>query len=159
VLVAESIERPGNLGATVRIACAAGADALILADPFTDVFHPEVVRGSAGALFKVPVATAATDAAIEWLRERSVAIVVTSPHGTRAYWELDGAGGSAVTVGSERHGVSERWLAAAAEVVSIPMPGPADSLNVAVAAGIVLFDAARRRTPESRHEAGTHPCG
>jgi TrmH family RNA methyltransferase len=145
VLVAESIERPGNLGTIVRTACAAGADALIVCDPVTDVFHPEVVRGSAGALFNVQLATATTHAAIAWLRERSVRIVVTSPAGTRPYWEIERGGGVALVVGSERHGVSERWLAAAAELVSIPMPGPADSLNVAVAAGIVLFEAARRR--------------
>jgi TrmH family RNA methyltransferase len=145
VLVAESIERPGNLGTIVRTACAAGADALIVCDPVTDVFHPEVVRGSAGALFNVQLATATTDATISWLRERAVHLVVSSPAASRPYWDVNGMDSIALVVGSERHGVSERWLAAAAEVVSIPMPGPADSLNVAVAAGIVLFDAARRR--------------
>jgi TrmH family RNA methyltransferase len=158
VLVAEAIERPGNLGTIVRTACAAGADALIVCNPVTDVFHPEVVRGSAGALFNVPLATATTDTAIAWLRERAVRLVVTSPAGTRRYWDGDRLDGVALVVGSERHGVSDRWLAAATEVVSIPMPGPADSLNVAVAAGIVLFDAARRRSPRSRDEDGTHLC-
>jgi TrmH family RNA methyltransferase len=158
VLVAESIERPGNLGTIVRTACAAGADALIVCDPVTDLFHPEVVRGSAGALFKVQLATSTTDSAIAWLRERDVPLVATSPEGTRACWEVEHADGVALVVGSERHGVSERWLAAATAVVSIPMPGPADSLNVAVAAGIVLFDAARRRSTRSRDEDGTHPC-
>ena len=158
VLVAESIERPGNLGTLLRTACAAGADAAIVCDPVTDVFHPEVVRGSAGALFNVQLATATTDAAIAWLRERAVALVVTSPAGKRPYWDVGGTDADAIVVGSERHGVSEAWLAAAAEVVSIPMPGPADSLNVAVAAGIVLFDAARRRAPQNRHQGGTHSC-
>jgi RNA methyltransferase, TrmH family len=158
VLVAESIERPGNLGTIVRTACGAGADALIVCDAVTDVFHPEVVRGSAGALFNVRLATATTDNAIAWLRERSVSIVVTSPGGTRPYWDVEHGGGTALVVGSERHGISARWLAAAAEVVSIPMPGVADSLNVAVAAGIVLFDAARRRATENRDEGGTHSC-
>jgi TrmH family RNA methyltransferase len=157
LLVAESIERPGNLGTIVRTACAAGADALIVCDPVTDVFHPEVVRGSAGALFNTELATATTDAAVAWLRERAIPIVVTSPRGPRPYWESIRVGRAALVVGSERHGVSARWLASAAEVVSIPMPGPADSLNVAVAAGIVLFEAARRRASHIRDEGGTHP--
>jgi RNA methyltransferase, TrmH family len=158
VLVAEAIERPGNLGTIVRTACAAGADALIVCEPVTDVFHPEVVRGSAGTLFSVRLATASTPAAIAWLGERAIRLVVTSPDGVRAYWDVDVDDGVAVVVGSERHGVSGAWLAAADSVVSIPMPGPADSLNVAVAAGVVLFDAARRRTAQSRDEGGTHRC-
>jgi RNA methyltransferase, TrmH family len=145
LLVAESIERPGNLGMIVRTACAAGADALLVCDPVTDPFHPETVRGSAGALFNTQLATATAESALAWLRERGVRLVVTSPHGTRPYWQAAGAEGVALVVGSERHGVTRRWLEAANDVVSIPMPGPADSLNVAVAAGIVLFEAVRRR--------------
>jgi TrmH family RNA methyltransferase len=158
VLVAEAIERPGNLGTIVRTACAAAVDGLIVCDAVTDVFHPEVVRGSAGALFRVQLATASTHAAIAWLRERGLRVAVTSPQGTHPYWDVDPSHGLAVVLGSERHGVTRAWLEAADEVVAIPMPGPADSLNVGVAAGIVLFDAARRRTSESRDEAGTHPC-
>lgn len=145
VLVAESIERPGNLGTIVRTACAAGADALVVCDPVTDPFHRDTVRGSAGALFEVQLATATAEAAIEWLRGRALRLVVTSPSGNCAYWDLDWPGGVALVVGSERHGLTQRWFDVADEVVSIPMPGPADSLNVAVAAGIVLFDLARRR--------------
>ena len=145
VLVAESIERPGNLGTLVRTACAAGADALVVSDPVTDLFHPDTVRGSAGALFNLQVATAATETTIAWLRERTVSVVVTSPHGGRPYWDVDAGNALALVVGSERHGVTPSWLEVADELVSIPMPGPADSLNVAVAAGIVLFGAARRR--------------
>ena len=98
----------------------------------------------------------ARTALLAWLRERAIGLAVTSPAGRRPYWDVDDTDGVAIVVGSERHGVSERWLAAAAEVVSIPMPGPADSLNVAVAAGIVLFEAARRR--RNRDEGGTHRC-
>jgi RNA methyltransferase, TrmH family len=158
VLVAEAIERPGNLGTIVRTACAAGADALIVCEPVTDVFHASVVRGSAGTLFSVRIATASTTAAIAWLRERAVRLVVTSPAATQPYWAVEAADGVAVIVGSERHGVSEPWLQAADAVVSIPMPGAADSLNVAVAAGIVLFEAARTRPAQNRDEGGTHPC-
>ena len=158
LLVAESIERPGNLGTIVRTACAAGADAVVVCDPVTDAFHPEVVRGSAGAFFKVALATATTDAAIAWLRERAVPIVATSPTNARPYWNAESTDGIALVVGSERHGVSPPWFEAAAEIVSIPMPGPADSLNVAVAAGIVLFAATRQRAERSCNGDGTDAC-
>jgi TrmH family RNA methyltransferase len=158
LFVAEAIERPGNLGTIVRTTCAAGADALVVADPVTSVFHPETVRGSAGTLFAARVATATTAAAITWLRDAGVAIVVASPSGCRPHWDADCAAGVAFVVGNERHGVTGAWLDAADEVVAIPMPGPADSLNVAVAAGIVLFDATRRRMTESRDETGTQSC-
>jgi RNA methyltransferase, TrmH family len=145
LLVTQSIERPGNLGTIVRTACAAGVDALLVCDAVTDPFHPDTVRGSAGALFRTPLATATTDAAIAWLRERAIRLVVTSPHAPRPHWEVAGDDGVALVVGSERHGVTRPWLDTADEVVAIPMPGPADSLNVAVVAGIALFEVARRR--------------
>jgi RNA methyltransferase, TrmH family len=103
------------------------------------------VRGSVGTLFHLPVAAGASRDAIAWLRERAVAVVVATPDGERAHWEVDYTGPSAVVVGSERHGVSNAWRDAADVTVSIPMPGPSDSLNVAVAAGVVLFEAARQR--------------
>ena len=145
LVVVESIERPGNLGAIIRTACAAGVDALVACDPVTDVFHPDTVRGAAGTLFRLPIAVTTGEAALPWLRERGVRVVATSPAGPRAHFEIAPRGGVAVVIGSERHGVTKRWLDAADEVVRIPMPGPVDSLNVAVAAGIVLFDLAGRR--------------
>lgn len=145
LLVAESVERPGNLGTIVRTACAAGADALVVCDPVTDLFHPDTVRGSAGTLFKLRLASASTEDALAWLKLRGVRVLVTSPHGVCPYAEADAGAGAALVVGSERHGVTRRWLDAADETVCIPMPGPVDSLNVAVAAGVVLFELARRR--------------
>ena len=145
LLVAQAIERPGNLGAIVRTACGAGADALVSCDPRTDLFHPDTVHGSVGALFHVPVAEASAVNALRYLRERGARIVVATPDSDAAYWEATYVGAVAVVVGSERHGVGERWRAAADEAVAIPMAGAADSLNVAVATGIVLFEAARRR--------------
>jgi TrmH family RNA methyltransferase len=145
VLVAEGLERPGNLGTIVRSACSAGATGLIACDTRTDVFHPDVVRGSVGTLFNLPIATCRVGQALPWLREHDVRIVVATPAAKRTCWDAPLAGPVAVVVGSERHGVSAPWLAAADELVSIPMPGPADSLNVAVAAGIVLFEALRQR--------------
>lgn len=145
VLVAESVERPGNLGTIVRSACGAGADALVVADGCTDPFHPETVRGSVGTIFKLPLAEARTDTAISWFVERGISITVATPEADRPCWDADLSGPTAVVVGNERHGVSRAWLEAAGQTVRIPMPGPADSLNVAVAAGVVLFEAARQR--------------
>lgn len=148
LLVADRIERPGNLGTIVRAACAAGADGLIASACATDVFHPEVVRGSVGTIFRLGIARAESAEAISWLRERGIRIVVATPGTERAHWEHDYSAPCAVVVGNERGGVSEPWLRAADETVRIPMPGPADSLNVAVAAGIVLFEAVRQRVAE-----------
>ena len=150
LIVAEAIERPGNLGTIVRTAAAAGADALVVADARTDVFHPEVVRGSVGAIFHVPVAVASSERVPSWLHERDVRIVVATPEATRPYWDGDYAGAVALVVGNERYGVGAAWRHAAAETVAIPLPGPADSLNVSVAAGVVLFEAARRRSAVAR---------
>jgi RNA methyltransferase, TrmH family len=145
LLVAQGVERPGNLGTIVRTACASGASGLVACDVRSDVFHPEVVRGSVGALFQVPVAECATDAALPWLREHGIAVVVATPDAARPYWAVDLRRPVALVVGSERHGVDDAWCDAANETIAIPMPGPSDSLNVAVAAGIVLFEAVRQR--------------
>jgi TrmH family RNA methyltransferase len=145
LLVADGIERPGNLGTIVRTACAAGAGGLVACDAPTDVFHPETVRGSVATLFQLPVAEASAGCATQWLRDRDMRIVVATPDALVPYWEADYAGACAIVVGSERYGVREEWLAAAAATVQIPMAGAADSVNVAVAAGIVLFEAARQR--------------
>jgi len=145
LVVADAVERPGNLGTIVRTACAAGATALIVSDARTDVFHPEVVRGSVGTAFQLPVVAARSERAIAWLREHDVRLVVSTPDGARPYWDADYGGAVALVVGNERHGVSDAWLSAADETVAIPMTAQADSLNVAVAAGVVLFEAARAR--------------
>ena len=145
LMVTEGIERPGNLGTTVRTACAAGADALVVCDGRTDLFHLETVRGSVGTIFRLPVARTRVEPLLAWLVERGIRVVVATPDGERPYWECDYGGATAVVVGSERHGVTARWLGAADATVRIPMAAAADSLNVAVAAGVVLLEAARQR--------------
>jgi TrmH family RNA methyltransferase len=149
LLVAEGIERPGNLGTIVRSACAAGAAAVVVADGVTDPFRGEVVRGSVGSLFHVPVLEAGSDAVITWLRAHGIRLVVATPAAATAYWSTDYTGATALVIGGERHGVSSCWLEHASETVRIPMPGHGDSLNAAVAAGIVLFEAARQRLVEA----------
>jgi TrmH family RNA methyltransferase len=143
--VAVAIERPGNLGAIARTACAAGVDALLVADPRTDVFHRDAIRGSVGAVFRLPCATASSEDVLAWLREREIPIVATTPVAATPYWALPYAGAVAVALGGERHGLPEVWLQAAADHVAVPAHGPVDSLNVAVAAGVVLCEAARAR--------------
>jgi TrmH family RNA methyltransferase len=146
VVVAAAVERPGNLGAIARTACASGADALVVADPRTDPFHRDAIRGSVGAVFRLPCATAATEHVLPWLRKREIRIVATVPAAPTPYWAPSYAGAVAVALGSEHHGLSRAWLEAAAERVAIPAHGPVDSLNVAVAAGVVLSEAARSRS-------------
>ena len=145
VVIAVAIERPGNLGTIARTACAAGAEALLVADPRTDLFHRDAIRGSVGAVFSLRCATASTARALAWLRERGIRIVATTPAAPEPYWTPSYSGAVAVAVGGERHGLPPAWLEAAAEQVSIPAHGPVDSLNVAVAAGVVLCEAARSR--------------
>jgi RNA methyltransferase, TrmH family len=143
--VAVAIERPGNLGAIARTACAAGADALIVADPRTDVFHRDAIRGSVGAVFRLPCLTASSEQALAWLRSHKIRLVATTPAGNAPYWAPSYEGAVAVALGSERHGLPHVWLDAADERIAVPAHGPVDSLNVAVAAGVVLCEAARRR--------------
>jgi RNA methyltransferase, TrmH family len=143
--VAVAIERPGNLGAIARTACAAGVDALLVADPRTDVFHRDAIRGSVGAVFRLPCACAASADLLAWLREHEIPIVATTPAAATPYWALPYAGAVAVALGGERHGLPDVWLEAAADHVAVPAHGPVDSLNVAVAAGVVLCEAARAR--------------
>jgi len=151
LLVAQGIERPGNLGTIVRTAEAAGAGGLIACDFRTDLFHPEAVRGSVGTIFGLPLAQATTSETLAWLRERRAHVVVATPDGERPIWLGNYRHPCvAVVVGSERYGVGTEWLDAADETVRIPMSGRADSLNVGVAAGIVLFEASRQRATSRR---------
>ena len=154
LVVAQGIERPGNLGALVRTCAGAGAAALVVCDQRADPFHPDTVQGSVGTLFDVPLAVSSSPEAIGWLRGLGARVVVASPDGPLAYWEAEYRGRTAVVLGGERHGVTRAWLDAADDVVRIPMAAAADSLNVAVAAGVVLFEAARCRGEVSAEGEG-----
>lgn len=153
--VAVSIERPGNLGTIVRTACAAGAAGLVVADPCTDPFHRDVVRGSAGTIFHVQVVTATSEQALAWLRAHAVQIVAATPDGTTPYFSARYRSPLAVVLGNERHGLPGAWLAAADDAVAIPMEPHADSLNVGVAAGILLFEARHRCAVDQPRAAAT----
>ena len=144
LLVVEAIEKPGNLGTMLRTAEAAGADAVVVADATTDVFNPNVVRASLGTLFTVSLAVATSDESRRFLDDRGIRTVATTPDASTPHTEADLTGPVAVVVGSEQYGLTADWLDG--ETVVIPMPGSVDSLNAAMAAGIVLFEALRQRT-------------
>ncbi|CAN5419191.1 RNA methyltransferase [soil metagenome] len=144
VLVLEAIEKPGNLGAVLRTADAAGVDAVIAADPATDPFNPNVVRASQGSLFSVPLAVAGAPETAAWLTGRGLAICVARPEGGLALWDLDLTLGCAVVVGSEHAGVSAVW--AGHPSVTLPMTGTADSLNAATTAAVIAYEARRQRS-------------
>lgn len=145
LLVVEAIEKPGNLGTILRSADAAGVDALIVCDPVTDLFNPNVVRASTGVLFSVPVIIATSPEVRVWLRTRAIRAVATTPSATDLYTATDLRGPLAIVMGSEQYGLSDFWLNEADARVLIPMAGQADSLNVAMATIITLFEAVRQR--------------
>lgn len=146
LLVVESIEKPGNLGTILRSADAAGCDAVIVCDAVTDIFNPNVVRASTGVLFSVPVVVAESTAVHAWLREKGIRTAATTPHTTNLYTQTDLRGPLAIVMGSEQYGLSEFWMKGADVLVRIPMAGQADSLNVAMATIITLFEAVRQRS-------------
>jgi TrmH family RNA methyltransferase len=145
LLVVEAIEKPGNLGTILRSADAAGVDAVIVCDPVTDIFNPNVVRSSTGVLFSVPVVIAGSEPVRAWLREKRIRTVATTPSATALYTETDLRGPLAIVMGSEQYGLSDFWLKESDAQVRIPMAGQADSLNVAMATIITLFEAVRQR--------------
>ena len=147
-LIAAGIEKPGNLGAMLRSADAVGAHGVLVADPATDVFNPNVVRASVGALFSVAVAAASAPALRDWLAERRIRVLAASPDARTNYAMADFRGSVAVAVGSERAGLDTDWLDDC-QTVRIPMLGRLDSINAAMAAAVLLFEAQRQRTHAS----------
>ncbi len=144
-VVAETIEKPGNLGSILRSADAAGVAGVIVCDKRTDIYNPNVITASTGTVFSMPIAEASSQDALGWLRERNIATLAASPHAEKAYTDADLSGGIAIVVGAEQFGLSDFWMRNADVQVRIPMHGKADSLNVATAATIILFEAARQR--------------
>lgn len=145
LLIAEHIEKPGNLGTMLRSADAAGVDAVIVCDRCTDINNPNVVRASIGTLFTLPVVDAASERVSAWLLERNIQVVAATPHTEKSYTELDYTQGTAILVGAEQFGLSDFWMKNAKAQVRIPMLGQCDSLNVAAAATILLYEAVRQR--------------
>jgi RNA methyltransferase, TrmH family len=150
VVVTEDVEKPGNVGAILRSADAVGADAVIAVGG-TDLFNPNVIRASVGTVFTVPVASAPAASTISWLRERGVRLVASLVDAPRLHIESDLRGPLAIVLGSETSGLSEPWRTADVESVRLPMAGVADSLNVSVAAAVLLYEAWRQRHAGDPH--------
>jgi TrmH family RNA methyltransferase len=144
LVVAEGLEKPGNLGAILRSADAAGADGLV-AIGGTDLFNPNVVRASVGTVFSVPVATATAAEARDWLRTNAIRAVAARVDAERLHTAADLTGPLAIVLGSEAEGLSDAWRDGDVEAVRLPMLGIADSLNVSVAAAVLLYEARRQR--------------
>lgn len=145
VVIAERVEKPGNLGAILRTADAAGMDAVIACDPLTDWGNPNVVRASKGTLFTVQVSEGSQQAVYEWLKNRNMRSVVATPDASLSYTEADLRGGVALILGTEHEGVSSKWLEMADVHVSIPMFGKVNSLNVSAAAALLMYEIVRQR--------------
>lgn len=144
-LVAETIEKPGNLGSMLRSADAVGATGMIICGHGTDIYNPNVIRASTGALFSMPLAEAENEEVLEWLRGHDIRILAATPHTDRCYTDTDMTRGVAIVVGAEQTGLTDFWLSRADLPVVIPMLGKIDSLNVAAATTILLYEAVRQR--------------
>ena len=145
VVVLESVEKPGNLGAVLRSADASGVDAVIVCDPLTDMYNPNLIRSSIGAIFTVPVATATSEEAIAWLKNNGIKIYTAQLQDSEWYYDTDMKGGTAIVMGTEATGLTDIWRKAADAHIKIPMLGRLDSLNVSVSAAILMFEAVRQR--------------
>lgn len=145
IMVLESVEKPGNLGAVLRSADAAGADGVILCNPLTDLYNPNLIRASIGAVFTVPVVACTSDEAIAWLKENNIRILTAQLQDSAPYYDVDMTGGTALVMGTEATGLTDAWRQAADAHILIPMLGRLDSLNVSVSAAILLYEAVRQR--------------
>lgn len=145
VMVLESVEKPGNLGAVLRSADAAGADAVIVCDPLTDIWNPNLIRSSVGAVFSVPVAVCTSADAIAFLRKRGIRILTAQLQDSEWYYDTDMTGATALVMGTESTGLTQAWRDSADAHIKIPMLGRLDSLNVSVSAAVLLYEAVRQR--------------
>ena len=144
--ILESVEKPGNLGAVFRSADAAGVDAVIVCDPLTDIYNPNLIRASLGAVFTVPCVTCSSAECISFLRANSIQILTAQLQDSSLYYDTDMRRPTAIVFGTEATGLSQIWRDAAAAHIRIPMLGELDSLNVSVSAAILMFEAVRQRS-------------
>lgn len=145
VIVLEKVEKPGNLGAILRSADAAGADAVILADPQTDLYQPNVIRASLGTIFSIPVATASNQEVLQWLYDKKIKSFAAIVGAKVNYTKADMSDATAIVIGTEHEGLSKFWQDNADVSVGIPMRGKIDSLNASVSTAVILFEAVRQR--------------
>ncbi|XCF07627.1 RNA methyltransferase [Tamlana crocina] len=148
ILVAEAPEKPGNIGALLRTADAANADAVIIANPKTDLYNPNIIRSSVGCVFTTPIAMGTTDEIISFLKSKHINIYCAALQASVDYHTQDFTKPTAIVVGTEATGLSEAWRQHSTQNIIIPMQGEIDSMNVSVAAGILIFEAKRQRNFE-----------
>jgi TrmH family RNA methyltransferase len=146
VAVLEGVEKPGNLGAVLRSADAAGVSAVIVADGRTDLYNPNAIRASLGTIFTMPLCEAAGGDVLAWLRERRFSILAARVNGAVPYTAVDYRGPTAIVLGSEAAGLSSIWTGDDIQAVRLPMLGAADSLNVSTAAAVLFYEALRQRS-------------
>lgn len=145
IVVLESVEKPGNLGAVLRSADAAQVDAVIICDPLTDLYNPNLIRSSLGAVFTVPCVACTSEECISFLKEKGVRILTAQLQDSHLYYDTDMTTAIALVMGKESSGLSDQWRRAADAHIRIPMMGRLDSLNVSVSTAILLFEAVRQR--------------
>jgi TrmH family RNA methyltransferase len=146
VAVLEGLEKPGNVGAILRSADAAGVDAVIVADPRTDLYNPNTIRASVGTVFRPNVCQAASGETLAWLRDKDVSIIAARPDADTLYTDIDFRPGTAIVLGSEAEGLSDAWRGPHVTAVRLPMHGLADSLNVSTTGAVLFYEALRQRT-------------
>lgn len=145
ILVAEAPEKPGNIGAILRTADAANVDAVIIANPKTDLYNPNIIRSSVGCIFTNQIATGSTSEIISFLKKKNISIYAATLQDSKVYHQIDFTTATAIVVGTEATGLSQAWRENATQNIIIPMNGEIDSMNVSVAAGILIFEAKRQR--------------
>tara|TARA_R110001583_G_scaffold57921_6_gene173073 strand:+ start:4585 stop:5388 length:804 start_codon:yes stop_codon:yes gene_type:complete len=145
ILIAEAPEKPGNIGALLRTADAAGIDAVFIANPKTDLYSPNIIRSSVGCIFTTTIATGSTSEIITFLKERNINIYGAALTASVEYQTIDFKKPSAIVVGTEATGLTDEWLENTTKNIIIPMQGAIDSMNVSVSAAIILFEAVRQR--------------
>ncbi len=145
LVVLESVEKPGNLGAILRSADAAGVDAVVVCDPLTDLQHPNIIRSSTGAFFSVPCVACTSEECIAFLKARGIQILTAQLQDSSLYYDTDMRRATAIVMGTEATGLTPQWRQAADAHIRIPMLGTCDSLNVSVSAAILMYEAVRQR--------------
>ena len=148
IVVLESVEKPGNLGAILRSADASGVDAVVVCDPLTDLYNPNLIRSSVGAAFTVPSVACSSADCIAFLKQRGIKILTAQLQDSHLYYDTDMTCGTAIVMGTEHDGLTDQWRQAADAHIRIPMLGQIDSLNVSVSAAILMFEAVRQRKIE-----------
>lgn len=145
IVVLEGVEKPGNIGAVLRSADAAHATAVIVCDPLTDLYNPNLIRSSIGAIFTVPCVACSSQDCIKFLKENNIKILTAQLQDSDLYYDTTMRGATAIVMGTEATGLTQAWREAATAHIRIPMQGQLDSLNVSVSTAILLFEAVRQR--------------